>query len=122
MKICLPLCEVGSGDVLLKHHRCDDTLLTMRMKEIANTRARYGFRRICVLLKREGFSDNHKRVYRIYKASGLNLRTKRPRRSRSAEHRLERLDTQAINKVWSGRRAAWILFRMRFSMENDSGS
>ena len=84
-----------------KHHRRDDTLLTMRMKEIANTRVRYGFRRIFVLLKREGFSDNHKRVYRIYKASGLNLRTKRPRRSRSAEHRLERLDTQAINKVWS---------------------
>jgi putative transposase len=54
-----------------------------------------------VLLKREGFSDNHKRVYRIYKTCGLNLRTKRPRRNRSAEHRLERLDTQEINKVWS---------------------
>jgi putative transposase len=82
-----------------KRHRRDDTLLAM--KEIANTRVRYGFRRIFVLLKREGFSDNHKRVYRVYKACGLNLRTKRPRRSRSAEHRLERLDTQGINKVWS---------------------
>jgi putative transposase len=40
-----------------KHHRRDDTLLTMRMKEIANTRVRYGFWRIFVLLKREGFSD-----------------------------------------------------------------
>lgn len=84
-----------------KHHRRDDTLLAMRMKEIANTRVRYGFQRIFVLLKREGFSDNHKRAYRIYKACGLNLRTKRPRRNRSAEHRLERLDTQGINKVWS---------------------
>lgn len=84
-----------------KRHRRDDTLLTMRMKEIASTRVRYGFWRIFVLLKREGFSDNHKRVYRIYKACGLNLRTKRPRRSRSAEHRLERLNTQGINKVWS---------------------
>jgi putative transposase len=82
-----------------KNHRRDDTLLSMRMKEIANTRVRYGFRRIFVLLKREGFNDNHKRVYRVYKACGLNLRTKRPRRSRSAEHRLERLDTQGINKV-----------------------
>jgi putative transposase len=84
-----------------KRHRRDDTLLAMRMKEIANTRVRYGFRRIFVLLKREGFSDNHKRVYRVYRACGLNLRTKRPRRSRSAEHRLERLDTQGVNKVWS---------------------
>lgn len=84
-----------------KHHRRDEALLTMRMKEIANTRVRYGFWRIFVLLKREVFSDNHKRVYRIYKTCGLNLRTKRPRRNRSAEHRLERLDTQEINKVWS---------------------
>lgn len=84
-----------------KSHRRDDTLLTMRMKEIANTRLRYGFRRIFVLLRREGFSDNHKRVYSVYKACGLNLRAKKTRRSRSAEHRLERLDTQGINKVWS---------------------
>ena len=92
-----------------KHHRRDDTLLTMRMKVIANTRVRFRFRRIFVLLKRKGFSvmcnsTRHKRVYGIDKASGLNLRTKRPRRSRSAEHRLERLDTQAINKVCSGSR------------------
>jgi len=71
------------------------------MNEIAHTRIRYGFGRIFVLLRREGFTDNHKRVYRIYKACGLNLRTKRPRRSRSAAHRLERLQTKGINQVWS---------------------
>jgi len=87
------------------------------MKEIETTRVRYGFRRIFVLLKREGFSDNHKRAYRIYKASGLNLRTKRPWRSRSAEHRLERLDIQAINKVWSMNFVQDALFnRERFSV------
>ena len=83
------------------HHRRDESLLKMRINEIAQTRVRYGFERIFVLLRREGFLDNHKRVYRIYKAYGLNLRKKRPRRSRSVAHRLERLKTQAINKVWS---------------------
>jgi putative transposase len=84
-----------------RHHPKDDTLLKMRMKEIAQTRIRYGFKRIFILMRREGFIDNHKRMYRVYKAAGLNLRTKRPRRSRSGAHRLERLDTLSINKVWS---------------------
>ena len=37
------------------------------MKEIAETRVRYGFNRIHILLRREGWRDNHKRTYRIYK-------------------------------------------------------
>ena len=57
------------------HHRRDESLLKMRINEIAQTRIRYGFERIFLLLRREGFVDNHKRVYRIYKACGLNLRT-----------------------------------------------
>jgi putative transposase len=84
-----------------RHTPREDSLLRLRIKEIAQTRIRYGFWRIFILLKREGFMDNHKRVYRIYKEEGLNLRSKRPRRSRSAAHRLERLDTPAINRVWS---------------------
>ena len=84
-----------------KSHRRDDRALALRMREIASTRVRYGFNRILTLLRREGFKDNHKRVYRIYKEEGLNLRSKRPRRNRSGNHRLERLETQAINRVWS---------------------
>jgi putative transposase len=34
----------------------------MRMKEIAAVRVRYGFERILIMLRREGFKDNHKRV------------------------------------------------------------
>ncbi len=79
----------------------NDEVLRMRMREIALIRVRYGFWRLFVLLRREGFTDNHKRVYRVYKEEGLNLRSKRPRRSRSAAHRLERLDTPTINQVWS---------------------
>ncbi len=65
----------------------NDKLLRMRIKEIAATRVRYGFWRIYILLRREGFMDNHKRVYRVYLEEGLNLRSKRPRRNRSAAHR-----------------------------------
>ena len=36
----------------------------MRIKEIAQTRVQYGYRRVHVMLEREGFKDNHKRVYR----------------------------------------------------------
>lgn len=46
-----------------KSHRREDRLLRMRVNEIARTRIRYGFKRIYTLLKREGFTDNHKWVY-----------------------------------------------------------
>jgi putative transposase len=42
-----------------------DQWLRMRMKEIAAVRVRYGFERILVMLRREGFKDNHNRVYRV---------------------------------------------------------
>jgi len=71
------------------------------MKEIAAVRIRYGFWRVYILLRREGFKDNHKRVYRIYKEEGLNLRTKRPRRSKASANRMERPDISTINQVWS---------------------
>lgn len=78
-----------------------DAFLRMQMKEIAAVRIRYGFWRIYVLLRREGFTDNHKRMYRIYKEEGLNLRTKRPRRNKSSAHRMERPELSTINQCWS---------------------
>lgn len=67
-----------------------DQVIRQRIIEIAQARVRYGFWRIHVLLRREGWKVNHKRTYRIYKEEGLNLRSKRPRRSRAAAHRLDR--------------------------------
>jgi len=81
--------------------RKDETILRMRMKEIALVRVRYGFWRVFTLLRREDFKDNHKRVYRLYKHEGLNLRSKRPRRSRAGAHRTERPVVEKINQVWS---------------------
>lgn len=71
-------------------HKREDQPIRLRIKEIAQTRVRYGHRRIHTLLRREGWKDNHKRTYRIYKEEGLNLRSKRPRRNKAGAHRLER--------------------------------
>ena len=41
--------------------------LRMRLKELAATRVHYGYRRLHVLLRREGWRVNHKRIYRLYR-------------------------------------------------------
>lgn len=79
----------------------DDAPLLRRMEEIATTRVRYGFWRIYVLLRREGWQVNHKRVYRLYRQAGLNLRRKRPRRRKAAAHRLDRIVLSGPNQCWS---------------------
>ena len=71
------------------------------MREIAETRVRYGQRRIHTLLRREGWKDNHKRTYRVYKEEGLNLRSKRPRRNKAAAHRMERPDNTGLYECCS---------------------
>ena len=71
------------------------------MCEIAQVRVRYGARRIHVLLRREGWAVNHKRVHRIYVQAGLNLRTKRPRRRKAAATRLDRPVLTTPDQLWS---------------------
>jgi len=43
---------------------------------------RYGYFRVYITLRREGWLVNHKRVYRLYRQDGLSLRLKKPRRGR----------------------------------------
>ena len=63
----------------------DSQALSARIKDITATRVHYGYRRVHVMLRREGFKDNVKRVYRLYRQQGLSLRLKRPRRSKAAQ-------------------------------------
>src|SRR4051794_25530499 len=81
--------------------RLSQAPLTQRIREIAETRVRYGYRRVHVLLRREGWSVNVKRVYRLYKEEGLQIRTKRPRRKVSAKVRSDRKPPSAPNEVWA---------------------
>jgi putative transposase len=79
----------------------DASALVMRIKEIATTRVHYGYRRVHVMLKREGWQDNHKRVYRLYQQEGLSLRLKRPKRNKSARLRQPKHLVTAMNQIWS---------------------
>ena len=65
----------------------DQTALRMRIRELAHARPRFGFWRIWVLLRREGWKVNHKRVRRLYRLEGLQLRMRVRRRKHAALHR-----------------------------------
>ena len=81
--------------------RDDQAFLRYRIREIASSRIRYGYRRIYIALRREGITVNHKRVWRLYREEGLNLRLRRSRRHVSAAHRVERIQAAAPNEIWS---------------------
>jgi putative transposase len=77
------------------------TALRLRIREIAQARIRYGYRKIRVLLKREGWNVGKKLVYRLYREEGLTLRYKPRRRRCAARNRRERCKPCAPNQAWS---------------------
>jgi putative transposase len=77
------------------------TVLRARLRELAGCRPAYGYLRLHVLLRREGWLVNRKRVYRLYREEGLTMRKKVPRR-RVAGVKREVLPTaQRKNERWS---------------------
>jgi putative transposase len=75
--------------------------LRMRLRDLAAVRVRYGYRRLHVLLRREGWPVNHKRTYRLYAEEGLSIRTKLPRRKRAWRYRQGRPGAAAPNEIWA---------------------
>ena len=84
-----------------RSRRAGQAQLTERIKEIAATRVRYGYRRIHVLLSREGWRVNHKRVWRLYRELGLQLRHKTPKRRVKAKLREDRRPATRTNETWA---------------------
>ena len=80
--------------------RVDDAVLRERMKTIAHERRRFGYRRLHVLLRREGHLINHKRLFRIYREEKLVVR-RRGGRKRAMGTRAPMLIPMAPNQRWS---------------------
>jgi len=80
--------------------RDPQTGLRMRLRELAGSRVRYGYRRLTVLLRREGWTVNTKRVYRLYREEGLQVRTKK-RAKRAAHTRVSLREAGRPNQRWS---------------------
>ena len=82
-------------------HRDPQDALRIRLRDLAMSRVRYGYRRLYILLRREGWAINHKRVYRIYKQDQPALRRRRPRRNAGCRPREARPAVEAVNQVWA---------------------
>ena len=76
-------------------------VLRVKIKELAATRVRYGYRRLSVLLRREGWKVNDKRVHRLYCQEGLSLRAKATKRRRRSAAVRVRIAPTGPNTVWS---------------------
>lgn len=79
----------------------DRAEIRLRLRDLAATRVRYGYRRLHVMLRREGYLVREKLVYRLYCEEGLTMRAKRPRRHRSSRARQERQPAVTLNDRWS---------------------
>jgi putative transposase len=78
----------------------DQTALRLRLRDLAAARVRSGYRRLHILLRREGWRVNHKRVYRLYREEGLGIRVKRRKKLASVPRLLPPPATKPLER-WS---------------------
>ena len=99
-RACGPL-RFDTSSYHYKSHRTEQAGLQLRIKEICETRVRYGYRRVHVLLRREGWQMKIKKVRRVYNELGLQLRNKRPKRRVKAKLREDRQEADGPKDVWA---------------------
>ena len=80
--------------------RTDPAILKKRFRDICETHVRYGYRRAYYILRRDGWAVNMKKVYRLYRELGLQLRNKTPKRRVKAKLREDRAPAIRPN-VWA---------------------
>ena len=77
-----------------------DEPLRQRLRELAGERRRFGYRRLGILLDREGLGANHKKIYRIHSEEGLAVKRRRGRK-RATGSRTPMVLPEAANQLWS---------------------
>lgn len=96
-------CQVIKVDRTLIRYRSvrpDDADLRGRLREIAAVRHRFGYRRLLILLRREGVLVNHKKLRRLYREERLQVR-RRGGRKRALGTRAPLVLPQGPNQRWS---------------------
>ena len=72
--------KLAIGTLRYESRKVFDEVLRHRLRELAGMHVRYGYRRLTVLLRREGWHVNAKRIYRLYREEELIVRTKQRRK------------------------------------------
>jgi transposase InsO family protein len=93
---------IGADQSTIRYRSCrpDDAALRGRLRALAQERRRFGYRRLFVLLRREGETAGLSRVYRLYREEGLSVR-KRQARRRAGGTRAPILVEAKANARWS---------------------
>lgn len=80
--------------------RPDDEELRQRLCELAAIKRRYGYRRLHVLMQREGWQVNRKKLLRVYRQAGLSVRRRKRKRIAGVERQLK-VQATMPNQSWS---------------------
>ena len=94
------LMKIGRSSYYYQVSPRDDSALRKALRTAAVIHRRWGYRFLMVVLRREGFTDNHKRIYRIYREEGLQVQQRK--RKRTAKWRGDKPNApEYINARWS---------------------
>ena len=91
---------LSRGALRVRKATVENDRLLARMRELAAERRRWGYRRLCILLRREGCQVNKKRVHRLSKLAGLQV-GKRPRKRPARAERQPLPHPVAANESWA---------------------
>ena len=94
------LMKLDRGTYRYRSRKDGQEALRQRLKELASTHVRYGYRRLTVLLRRQGWKVNAKRIYRLYTEEGMLVRTKQ-RKKIARRQRLPAPMAARRNQCWA---------------------
>lgn len=96
-------CQIISADrMMIRYRSCrpPESELRMKLRDLANQRRRFGYRRLFVVLRREGERSGVNRIYRLYREEGLSVRKRKARR-RTVGTRAPILVEAKVDARWS---------------------